>query len=69
MEPFDSFDEFEETKKILTPVVEETVQVEEEIDQVSDQVSDQVEETPIPVEEPAIEADPAPKRGRKKKEV
>ena len=55
-------------------VVEETVQVEEETDQVSEQVSDQVEEAPveeapIPVEEPAIEADPAPKRGRKKKEV
>lgn len=65
MEAFDSFDEFEEIRKTFTPI-EVKAEVKEETEQVEEAP---VEVVPVPAEEPAVEADPKPKRGRKKKEV
>lgn len=68
MEAFDSFDEFEETRKIFTPI-EVKAGLREETPAEEVPAEEVPAEEPAVEAEPAAEADPAPKRGRKKKEV
>lgn len=66
MEPFDSYDEFEEAQKKIIPV-EEAPAIEEEVPETPEVPQENVaEEQKVPQED--VEENPAPKKGRKKKE-